>query len=62
MGIPACVRSVSQAFASASVGSYKNLAKRDDNIPTSTKASKQVVNKAVKMTLPRVNAPADVSG
>ena len=30
--------------------------------PTSPNASRQVVNSAVKMTLPLVNAPAEVNG
>ena len=33
-----------------------------DNIFTSPKASKQVVSKAAKITLPRVKAPLDVRG
>ena len=58
---PASAKLAYRSFASASIVNKNDDRKYDDE-PTSPKASRQVVNKATKMTPPRVNAPADVSG
>ena len=60
--LPASAKLACRSFASASIEVIKNDDTKYDNEPTSPKASRQIVNKAAKMTPPRVNAPAEVSG